>query len=140
MLSAPDGERTGGERTKSEPWAEQRAYSGNRIRETVVESITSTELSSLLQKDPRVLLLDVREDDERAAARIEPSLHIPMNSVPDRLNELPRDRRIIVLCHHGGRSYAVASYLETEGYTDVANLTGGIDEWARVVDPSVPRY
>lgn len=87
-----------------------------------------------------MVLLDVREEGERVLACIEPSVHIPMSSVPDRLSELPRDRRIVVLCHHGGRSYAVASYLETEGFADVANLTGGIDEWARIVDPSVPRY
>jgi rhodanese-related sulfurtransferase len=107
----------------------------------VVESITTTELEDLLKKDSgRILLLDVREDDERAVARIEPSMHIPMNSVPDRLSDLPRDRRIVVFCHHGGRSYAVAGYLETEGFKDVTNLTGGIDEWSRLVDPNVPRY
>jgi rhodanese-related sulfurtransferase len=107
----------------------------------VVESVTTTELEDLLKKDSgRILLLDVREDDERAVARIEPSLHMPMNSVPDRLSDLPRDRRIIVYCHHGGRSYAVAGYLEAEGFKDVTNLTGGIDEWSRLVDPRVPRY
>ncbi len=107
----------------------------------MVESITTTELENLLKRDPAsILLLDVREDDERAVASIEPSMHIPMNSVPDRLAELPRDRRIIVFCHHGGRSFAVAGYLETEGFKDVTNLTGGIDEWSRVVDSAVPRY
>jgi rhodanese-related sulfurtransferase len=60
--------------------------------------------------------------------------------VPDHLAELPHDRRIIVYCHHGGRSYAVAGYLETEGFEDVTNLTGGIDEWSRLIDPDVPRY
>lgn len=107
----------------------------------MVDSISTTELADLLKSEPdRIVLLDVREDDERAAASIEPSLHIPMNSVPDRLSELPRDRRIVVFCHHGGRSFAVASYLETEGFESVANLTGGIDEWSQVVDPRVPRY
>jgi sulfur-carrier protein adenylyltransferase/sulfurtransferase len=107
----------------------------------VVESVTTTELEALLKTDPSgVILLDVREDDERAVARIEPSLHIPMNSLPDHLSDLPRDRRIIVYCHHGGRSYAVAGFLEAEGFKDVTNLTGGIDEWSRLVDPKVPRY
>jgi rhodanese-related sulfurtransferase len=107
----------------------------------VVESITTTELAALLKNEPNdVLLLDVREDEERAVASIEPSLHIPMSTVPDRLAELPRDRRIVVFCHHGGRSYEVAGYLETEGFHEVTNLTGGIDEWSRVVDPKVPRY
>jgi rhodanese-related sulfurtransferase len=111
------------------------------IEELVVDSVTTTVLNDLLTKDPEgILLLDVREDEERAVARIEPSLHIPMNSVPDRLADLPQDRRIVVYCHHGGRSYAVAGYLETEGFKDVTNLTGGIDEWSRLVDPRVPRY
>jgi rhodanese-related sulfurtransferase len=111
------------------------------MRAAVVESISTTELKELLDRAPEsICLLDVREDDERAVAAIEPSKHIPMNSVPDQVAELPRERRIIVFCHHGGRSYSVAGYLETEGFKDVANLTGGIDEWSRLIDPKVPRY
>jgi rhodanese-related sulfurtransferase len=107
----------------------------------VVGSISTTELADLLKSHRgKVVLLDVREDEERAVASIEPSLHIPMNFVPDHLAELPKDRRIVIYCHHGGRSYAVAGYLETEGFKDVTNLTGGIDEWSRLVDPKVPRY
>ena len=107
----------------------------------MVDSITPVELAELLKKNPtEVVLLDVREDDERAVGAIEPSLHIPMNSVPDRLAELPKDRRIVVYCHHGGRSFAVAGYLETEGFDRVTNLTGGIDDWSAAVDPNVPRY
>ena len=119
----------------------RRFYSFGRYAENVVDSITTTELAALLKKNPdSVVLLDVREEDERAAASITPSLHIPMNSVPDRLDELPRDRRLVVYCHHGSRSYAVAGYLEAEGFMEVTNLTGGIDDWARLVDTSVPRY
>lgn len=107
----------------------------------MVDSITTTELARLLREGPSSLLvLDVREDDERAVAAIEPSIHIPMNQVPERLAELATDRRIVVYCHHGGRSFAVASFLENEGFQGVTNLTGGIDEWSRIVDPSVPRY
>lgn len=73
-------------------------------------------------------------------AKIEPSLHIPMDVVPSRLAELPRHRRIVVYCHSGFRSYTVAAYLEHEGYNDVRNLTGGIDAWSVRVDPEVPRY
>lgn len=119
----------------------RRFYSPSRFGPHVVQSITTTELAELLKHDTKsIVLLDVREDDERAVALIEPSIHIPMNTVPDHLGELPRDRRVVVYCHHGGRSYAVAGYLETEGFTNVSNLTGGIDEWSRIVDPSVPRY
>lgn len=86
------------------------------------------------------LLLDVREPEERAAANIEPSLHIPMDQVPDRLAEIPRDRPVVVFCHHGSRSAMVAGYLEGEGFAGILNLSGGIDAWAAQVDPKVPRY
>ena len=88
----------------------------------------------------RVLLLDVREPFERRIARIDPSIHIPMNDVPGRIAELPKDRTIIVYCHHGNRSEMVAAYLENEGFADVINLVGGIDLWAQQVDPHVRRY
>jgi rhodanese-related sulfurtransferase len=87
-----------------------------------------------------VILLDVREPDERETALIEPSMHIPMNDVPERKAEIPRDREIIVYCHGGTRSAMIAGYLEREGFSHVANLAGGIDAWSRKVDPAVPRY
>jgi rhodanese-related sulfurtransferase len=86
------------------------------------------------------VLLDVREPWERALASISPSLHIPMNEVPHRLGELPRDREVVVYCHSGTRSLLVAAYLEGEGFRGVANLDGGIDRWSVEVDPKVPRY
>jgi rhodanese-related sulfurtransferase len=94
----------------------------------------------LRQKSNRLLLLDVREDDERELAVIEPSLHIPMREVPQRLSELPKDREIVVYCHSGARSAMVAGFLEARGYREVANLSGGIDAWSMRVDPTVPRY
>lgn len=90
--------------------------------------------------DGRLVLLDVREPDERETARIEPSIHIPMNEVPRRLAEIPRDRELVVYCHSGTRSMMVAGYLEGQGIRPVGNLTGGIDAWSRKIDPTVPRY
>jgi rhodanese-related sulfurtransferase len=87
-----------------------------------------------------LLLLDVREDDERATAVIEPSLHIPVGQIAHRVEELPKDRRIVVYCHMGGRSEMVAGFLSARGHADVANLAGGIDAWSKTVDPKVPRY
>ncbi|MCI4345882.1 MAG: sulfurtransferase [Thermoplasmata archaeon] len=106
-----------------------------------MEAITPEELAPRLRStiEPP-FLLDVREDEEREIARIEPSLHIPMSEVPNRKEELPRDRTLIVYCHHGGRSQMVAAYLEQEGFDHVANLTGGIDAWAQRIDPKVARY
>lgn len=99
------------------------------------------EVAELLRRDPSpIVLLDVREEDERETAKIEPSLFIPMNEVPERLADLPKDREIVVYCHSGHRSAMVAGYLEGEGFERVTNLDGGIDAWARLVDPKLPRY
>jgi rhodanese-related sulfurtransferase len=107
----------------------------------VVDEIEPDALARLL-RDPGsdVFLLDVREDDERETAAIEPSVHIPMNDVPSRIGEVPTDRTVVVYCHHGGRSMMVAAYLEGQGYPKVTNLVGGIDAWSATVDPKVPRY
>ena len=85
-------------------------------------------------------LLDVREDDELATAAVDFAVHVPMNSVPERLGELPEGKPIVVMCHGGTRSDRVAKYLRERGFTDVANLEGGIDAWSVEIDPSVPRY
>lgn len=107
----------------------------------MVKSVSPKEVASLLSTPKSsVVLLDVREDDERESARIEPSIHIPMRQVADHLDELPREGTLVVYCHHGGRSATVAAHLESEGFTNVANLIGGIDAWSKFVDPKVPRY
>lgn len=87
-----------------------------------------------------MVLLDIREHEERQFNRIEPSLHIPMNEIPQRLKEIPRDREVVVYCHHGSRSAMVAAYLTQAGFEKVANLEGGIDAWSRHIDPKIPRY
>jgi rhodanese-related sulfurtransferase len=107
----------------------------------VVVQLTPEAVADRLRSRPNeILLLDVREPDERSTAHIEPSIHIPMRDVPDRREEIPKDREIIVYCHGGTRSAMIAGYLEGEGYKSVANLAGGIDAWSRKVDPTVPRY
>ncbi|MGI0054676.1 MAG: rhodanese-like domain-containing protein [Thermoplasmata archaeon] len=107
----------------------------------MVGRITPSEVAKRLAADPDALfLLDVREPDEREVAVIEPSLHIPMGEVMERLADIPREREIVVYCHMGARSEMIASFLEAEGYANVLNLTGGIDAWSAEVDPAVPRY
>ncbi len=88
------------------------------------------------------LLLDCRETEEYAAARIEGSVLIPMSEITERVKELEawRNKSIVVQCHHGGRSLRVTMWLRSKGFTDVLNLTGGIDEWSQQIDPTVPRY
>ena len=107
-----------------------------------MRQITSAELSAWLADQARAkpILLDVREPWELKAARIEGSTHVPMEQVPGRLAELERDRDVVVICHHGGRSMQVGMFLEKQGFSRVHNLVGGVDAWARTVDPAVPLY
>jgi rhodanese-related sulfurtransferase len=86
------------------------------------------------------LLLDVREAAEVAACAIPGSRHIPMGRIPESLAELPRDRLILVQCHHGGRSLRVTQFLRANGFTQVSNVAGGIDAWSQQIDPTIPRY
>ena len=107
----------------------------------MVAELRPEEVAEKLKEKPgSLVLLDVREPDEREMAAIEPSIHIPMRDVPMRLAEIPKDKEVVVYCHGGTRSAMIAGFLEGHGYTSVANLEGGIDAWSRRVDPNVPRY
>jgi rhodanese-related sulfurtransferase len=106
-----------------------------------LRDMTPTELQQWLeQPGTPPLMLDVREGHEFRFCHIKGSLHIPMNEIPVRLSELDRDREIVVVCHHGVRSRMVADYLCSQRYEQVINLSGGIEAWARTVDPAMPRY
>ena len=87
-----------------------------------------------------LLLLDVREDWEREICRFDDALEIPLAQLPQRVGELPRDVPVVVLCHHGGRSARAVGWLQQAGVTNAINLDGGIDAWARIVDPSMGVY
>lgn len=87
-----------------------------------------------------LIVLDVREPEELAFARLDGAVHIPMRQIPARLPEIDRDRRVVVMCHHGMRSAQVAGFLREQGFARVENLDGGIDAWSAMIDPSVPRY
>ncbi|MFM9884856.1 MAG: rhodanese-like domain-containing protein [Burkholderiales bacterium] len=105
-------------------------------------NLSATELKTWLddQSRPRPILLDVREPWEWDICRIEPSRHMPMRSVPIRLDELAKDAEIVVICHHGGRSLQVGHFLEHQGFGRVYNLAGGVHGWSQRVDPSVAVY
>lgn len=87
-----------------------------------------------------VTLLDVREHDEVATAAVDGAVHIPMREVPARLAELDKSMTLVVMCHSGGRSARVATFLQSAGFDKIFNLRGGIDAWSTEVDPRVPRY
>ncbi|MGF1531390.1 MAG: rhodanese-like domain-containing protein [Puniceicoccaceae bacterium] len=103
------------------------------------QEISGEEVAPLLAEGA-IQLIDCREEDEWAICRIDGSILIPMDSVPDRLEEISREIPVVVHCHHGMRSARVCNYLRQRGYGKVANLRGGIDAWSREVDPSVRRY
>ena len=87
------------------------------------------------------MILDVREPWEAQLARLEGSVLAPMSTLGTGvMGDLPDDRDIVVLCHHGVRSAIVTRWLEQNGLERVFNLSGGIDEWSLTVDPSLPRY
>ena len=103
-------------------------------------NITPADLSVRLARGEALYLLDVREPWEVDVAVIEGSNTISMSNIPVRVAEIPRDREVVVICHHGMRSAMVADYLRSAGVPQVLNLTGGIDRWSVEVDPSVARY
>lgn len=102
--------------------------------------ITPEEVNELRRHDEDFVLLDVREPHEIAAANLEGSLTIPMGEIPARLQELDPEQHIVVMCHHGVRSANVAAWLQRQGFERVQSMRGGIDRWAREVDPRVPVY
>lgn len=103
--------------------------------------ISVQEAARLLKTNgDNVWLIDVREPFEVATARIAGSEHIPMRQIPEHVGTLPKDKHLLIHCHHGGRSMRVTEYLRAQGYPAVTNIAGGIDAWSSEIDPTVPRY
>lgn len=104
-----------------------------------IPQISPHALKQQIDSSQPPFLLDVREPAEHQFVNLGAYL-IPMNEVPVRLNEIPRDREVVVHCKAGMRSQRVAEFLVEAGYTKVSNLAGGILAWASEVDPSMPTY
>ncbi|MEL7296988.1 MAG: rhodanese-like domain-containing protein [Pseudomonadota bacterium] len=86
------------------------------------------------------LVLDVREDWEREIVSLPDTINIPLGELVARVDEIPDDGKLAVLCHGGMRSAQAAGFLAHRGRPQVFNVTGGIDRWAVDVEPSLPRY
>jgi adenylyltransferase/sulfurtransferase len=108
----------------------------------MVQRIHVLELKSRLDSGEPLFLLDVRQPGEHDICALPNSTLIPLDELPARVHELhpPQGALIVAYCHHGIRSLSAAAFLEQAGITPVASLSGGIDAWADLVDPSVPRY
>ena len=105
-----------------------------------IASIAPAELARRLAAGERLVLLDVREPFELAAARIEGVRAIPLGELARRAGELDPDAPTVCICHHGIRSARAAGHLAALGFRSVSNLSGGIDRWSLEVDPRIPRY
>jgi len=104
-----------------------------------IPTVTVEDLKALRDERKPHLLLDVRQPDEYETCRIEGSVLIPLAELPNRVAELPKDKTIVVHCHHGGRSARAVGFLNQQGF-QAANLEGGIDAWSERIDPAVDRY
>lgn len=103
-------------------------------------NMTVKELKALRDAKKPHFLLDVRQPEEYEICRIDGATLIPLGELPRRLGDLPKDKTIVVHCHHGGRSMQAVRFLREQGYETAVNLAGGIDAWSEEIDPSVPRY
>jgi rhodanese-related sulfurtransferase len=104
---------------------------------------TAKEVKQRLNAGERLFLIDVRQPEEYAIARIEGSELVPMNTVPNAvpsLEEKADEGTLIVFCHHGQRSANVVNWLRGQGISASQSMAGGIEAWSIDVDPSVPRY
>jgi adenylyltransferase/sulfurtransferase len=106
-----------------------------------LEEVGPVELHTELGGPKPPLLVDVRTIEERALARIDPSIHIGLDTFLRQVHdEVPKEADVVVYCHSGLRSGQAAMWMLANGWTRVRNLAGGVDAWSIQVDPSMPRY
>jgi len=107
----------------------------------MVPQIQPTDLKAMLDAGAPVVLLDVRQPEEHAYCHLPGSVLIPLGELHARTGEIdPGEALVVVYCHYGVRSISGAAILLQAGLPNVASLSGGIERWAQIVDPSVPRY
>ncbi|MEG3439028.1 rhodanese-like domain-containing protein [Pannus brasiliensis CCIBt3594] len=98
----------------------------------------------LENKDATLQLIDVREPDEVAIARVEGFEVLPLSQYeewsPTIATRFDPHAETLVMCHHGMRSWQMCQWLQSQGFTNVKNIAGGIDAYSTFVDPDVPRY
>jgi len=107
-----------------------------------MKQFTAGQLAARLAEVDRQppLLLAVREPWEFALCAIAGSVNVPMAALPARFTEFDEDAEIVLVCHHGMRSYQCGVFLERQGFGEIVNLAGGVAAWAEEVDPAMPRY
>jgi rhodanese-related sulfurtransferase len=101
--------------------------------------INATQLAAQLEHE-NPMLLDVREPWEFETCHIDGSVNIPMGQIPQQLEQLQMANEIVVICHHGIRSQQVIRFLRPQSVATLVNLDGGVDAWAREIDPDMAVY
>ena len=104
-----------------------------------MKKLEVSKLKKMMDEKQNYTLLDVREKNEVDYASIDPHIHIPLSDIINRHIELNKDKQIIIMCRSGVRSAQACEFLKPLGF-DVYNLTGGINMWSQVIDPTVPQY
>ena len=113
----------------------------NGTTQPAMPEITPTELKQRLDNGDDIQIVDVREANEVAMAKLPNTIHIPLAQVVNRMSEMDPARETVVHCKMGGRSARAIEALKRSGFTgNLLNLTGGITAWSNDVDPSVPKY
>ncbi len=105
--------------------------------------ISPQEALNQMAQEGKAVLIDVREPEEFALAKIQNSCLIPMRDVPSaiqKLDEMAEESTLLVLCHHGVRSLQVVAWLREKGIDRCYSITGGIDRWSREIDATIPTY
>lgn len=92
------------------------------------------------KEEKNYILLDVREPWELKHAALSPCDNIPLRELPNKTNLLPRNKKIIIICHHGIRSLEACKFLIKNGFSDVFNIKGGIAAWSNLIDNTVKKY
>ena len=106
----------------------------------MIQRLNPEEAKEILDKDKNVRLIDVREEWENNKAKIKNSELMPLSSFVQMSQDLNKEQKIMVYCHHGIRSLQVCNYLEELGFNNLINLEGGIDAWSKKIDGSIPVY
>jgi rhodanese-related sulfurtransferase len=105
------------------------------------QNLSPAQVKEKLDRGDAFRLIDVREPHEYAYVHIEGAELLPLSRAEEWVGDLPEDQELVLMCHHGSRSAQVASFLASQrGLKNVANMLGGIDEWSRLIDTTVPRY
>jgi rhodanese-related sulfurtransferase len=113
----------------------------NEATQQQMPEITATELKQRLDNGDDIQIIDVREADEVAIAKIPNTIHIPLGQVINRMSEIDSSKDTVVHCKMGGRSARAIDALKRSGFSgNLTNLKGGITGWSNEVDPSVPKY